>query len=267
MKIASIMIAYNEVDCVKDTIESLQKYATNKILLVVDEAGWHNFTNFSMPNVIVKKGLYHHVNRGPYKNMALGLHSLYELFPNCDWYWYIEPDVLLANASFKLDLDPYSDLIGVDYRESNGCNLELLAEILNVKNPRKDCTMLGCCQIFSKRIMDKFHDIKFFENLLERTKQFKGEYFPGHTYYAAEETIFPTAVKWLGYKIKCLATGSNLQPFHSDDKGQNKKYVIEFGKNIDIKEIYPSTSIIHPLKRVNDPIRQHYKNIRNRCKI
>jgi hypothetical protein len=104
-------------------------------------------------------------------------------------------------------------------------------------------------------------DIDFFDKIIEETKNFDKGIFPGYNQYAFEESLFATTARWMGGMIYNFASSEAW-----GSVGDWKKYYVKFGKSLTPEEISSSATIIHPLKNVNDPIRIHYRNFRNKTR-
>lgn len=266
MKIAVFMVACHEAEVLLDTIESIRTFITEDIVVVIDEIAWPRYAKLKVPFKL-EKGFFHNTNKAPYKNMCLSLMKAKEYYPDADWYWYLEPDVLIVNENYKSEIERFNHcwLIGCDHRHDNKCNLSLLSEVTGIPALNIDHTVLGCCQILKNEFVQKLSKLDFFNKFLEVTKEFQGGYFPGYTYYAFEETLFATLAVWMG---KHVASLSSYEPLSSVQRGRGdyKKYVIRFGVDLSPRDIYPCTSIIHPIKRFNDPIRNYFRDARLRYK-
>src|SRR4051812_15876876 len=99
MDITAILHTHGHPEVTLDTIESIMAYMTDKILLVVDEAGSASFDTTVLPVQSVT-GFYHGYHRSPYRNVLLGLASAYEKWPDSDWYCSLEYDVLVGSPLF-----------------------------------------------------------------------------------------------------------------------------------------------------------------------
>ena len=104
MKISVLLNCHGDEDLVKDTIDSVKKYVTNDILVLIDGCNWADWGVSVDLGVEKISGLYHGKSKSPYKNLTYGLSKIYEKYPDSDWFCYIEPDVLFTSSSFKDDL-------------------------------------------------------------------------------------------------------------------------------------------------------------------
>jgi len=262
MKIAVFMVAYNEVQLVLDHIDAIKMWITEDITLVVDAAGWDNFKDFTYPGVNVVQGYYHGHSKSPYKNVTLALKTSRESFPDADWYWYIEPDVLVTSNTYKKELQELSHnwLLGVDYRRLSGCKLTNLTDMIGVEPQNNFHNMLGCSMTFNKCYLEKLEELDFFTKFLEYCEDLGGPRFPNFTAYAFEETLFPSMAIWLGGGVHGLATSQNW----GKPSGLHAKYHLRFCGQILPEYLSPSVCMVHPLKEYDHPIRVFYRQQRER---
>lgn len=266
MDISTITIAHDFPEVVLNTMESIQRHMSKRNLIIVDEAGWDKFKN--LPFKFKHKGFYHNHIRSPYRNAALGLQYLYAIWPNCDWYIYIEYDCLVLNDSFKEDLiQAEKDGIWALGNEltSHDFDLPLLEKIVNQKSFDAVYHFGGFCQFFHHDFMKCLDDIDFFNRFLWETKDFKSGDFPrlNPTIPCFEEELFATLAGNLGGhdKLRELAAWEGLFCFTSNGavetnkhRGNWAKYPMRFRPEITSEDITDKASIIHPVKAGN-PLR------------
>ena len=77
MEIATVMNVHSSPDIIRDSIDSIYTYMTEKIILLVDGASWNNLKDENFQAALVE-GFHHNVSKSPYRNVALGLKTLYE---------------------------------------------------------------------------------------------------------------------------------------------------------------------------------------------
>lgn len=256
MEIATVINVHNLPEMARDVIDSVRAWVTRKIVLVVDKAGWENYSNFTHPDTEVVCGVFHKANRSPYKNWIVGMSKVHEMWPDVDWYNYIEYDVLYLNSDFKKDLknrktQGYS-MVGFNHEvKQNSDDHWLVKKILSRKDI--DChKILGAITFFSKRSFKKLNDdVNFFNEVLEETKDFEGAEFPDFKDYAVEEILFPSVASTVGRV-------GNLSP----DNSNSRRYAVRFADQIRPDEINPETSILHPLKDEGSIIHSHYRKAR-----
>jgi hypothetical protein len=111
--------------------------------------------------------------------------------------------------------------------------------------------ILGAVTFFSRVVFDRLLQFDFFDEVLKRTKHFKGDEFPDFCDYAVEEIIFPSAAGLFGRV-------GNLSLTNSD----SPRYAVRFGNEVVSADISVETSIIHPIKRHDHAIHQHYRKDR-----
>jgi hypothetical protein len=264
MKISSVVLTHAYPKLTKDTVNSIREFTGDRVMTLVDAAGWDQFQNF--PNA--EKGFYHAHKRSPYRNYALGLKRLYERWPDSDWYLYTEYDCVFVSDKFKEELKSAEErnawLVGVDLRRFTFEFPELF-NIINLPIPKFSYYFLGCCHFHRGSFVRKLAEINFFDKFLEATKDYEKGKFPGYNRWAFEEELWPTLATSLGgnlYELSCWKYGdqSDHQSTRTDSKvyyagkdhdtwrGKFRKYPIRNAPDIASGEIYPEASIVHPLK-------------------
>ena len=246
MDLAAIISVHNNPDLARDTIDSVRCWATKQIVLIVDKAGWDLYRDFQHPDTKVVCGVFHNANRSPYKNMAIGLKNAYELYPNAKWYNYIEYDAIYTSDRFKLDLTAAGNAaaVGFDYVFKGDSTDNWIVK--QIFNRDVEChKLLGAVTYYSNSCIRSFIEYNFFEELFKITATFQSADFPNFSEYAVEEIIFPSAASQFG-EVKNLGIG------------MSRRYAVRFGDFIHPNEITPETSIVHPTKGLDCPIRQHY---------
>jgi len=257
MEIATVLCVHDKPDMAKDVLDSVRLWATRNIVLVVDGAGWHHYKNFSYPNTHVLQGFYHGARRSPYKNWIAGMCEAYRLWPDMDWYNYIEYDALYLNSHFKQDLWRRQEegfaFVGFNHeRRLGGDDHWLAKEILGEEAGGLEChKVLGAVTFFAGSTFKRLSEFGFFEEVLKRTADFKGDEFPNFVDYAVEEILFPSAASLFGQV-------GNLSETNSD----SPRYAVRFASVIDPNEISADTSILHPVKKPNGVIHKHYRKTR-----
>lgn len=264
MKIAVSMIAHDHLDVLLDTIDSIKYWVGDKINIVVDAFHWAKFKDFPHENMI-ECGFIHNYYRSPYMNVALSLKRTYEKFPDVEWIVYLEWDCLITADFWKKDLleaerngtwmlanhvrcIPDASL-PIGFREIFRCDIKPL--YIN----------LGCCVFYKTVFIKKLFEIDFFDKLFEITKDYENGYFPNFTDHAMEEHLFGSACNSMGGGIRELAA------WEGNWRGDWRKYLMRAPEEIwDINEIGLATTIIHPVKRYDSPIREHYRKMRARGK-
>ena len=249
MDIVTIINAHNNPALLKNTIDSVRRWVTDKIIVVIDAAGWYLFSNFKCPeNTELVKGVYHNCYRSPYKNIAIGLNYAYAKYPKADWYNYIESDVMYLNDLFKEDLRAKSDHTDLGFIQRTGKQGDqwLVEKIFQKKLPVY--FMLGAIHFYSHSCISQLVGIDFFSKVLEETKQYSGAAFPNFSHYAVEEVIYPTASAVFG-RIGNLGNYDNTI-CKSSYGNICERYAVRFTPEISEKEVTAFTSIAHPLKNM-----------------
>ena len=258
MKIAVVLNAHNHTDIVLDTIHSIHTYVTKNILVVVDGCSWKSWgENVQLP-AYKMQGMNHGHIKGPYRNLTLGLMNVSKLFSDVDWYCYCEYDVLFANDHFKQDLEEMSKhnvwVVGADARIEN-MKFPLLEAMLNEKIEKSHYT-LGCCVFYHRDFIFKLHELNFYERFLNLTNDFPRDFFPQFEEqggYDLGEHLYPTLAGHYGGKV------AGFSAYKKDVgiwTGNYRRYPLRWKPELDITENFPESSILHPVKKVDHPIRQ-----------
>jgi hypothetical protein len=265
MQLATIICVHTDPELARDTIDSVRAWVTRKILLIVDKAGWHHYQGFKHPDTEVMCGLYHKARKSPYKNMAVGLREAYGIWPDVDWYHWLEYDAVYLNDYFRYDLDRCreSACVGFDPVGKFASNDHwLVKEILDDSNI--ECyKMLGAVTYFSHKCVSSLINFGFFDELLKRTETYKGDQFPRFGDYAVEEILYPSAASAFGPVSDIREPSSILiQQNIGRPNMLTHRYAVRYGEPIAINEITTETSIVHPTKTMCK-IRQHHQKNRS----
>lgn len=265
MNIAVVLNVHENSPVVFDTLESILKYATQKVLVIVDGAGWDQLASVPMPAYKLE-GFYHACNRAPYRNVALGLKKAWELWSNeVDWICYAEYDCLFGSGEFKryLEAANRSDIwcLGNDFRVSN-IKFPLIEAMLKEKI-KYTGYLLGCCVFYHRNFFKKLAEVNFFERFLYLTNEFSQGFFPGYEEqggYDLSEHLYPTLAAHYGGKIAQLANWSERTNKWS---GYYDKFLCRFRPDlIENFDNYKGASILHPLKDYSNPIREYHREKR-----
>lgn len=266
MKIAAILNIHEDSPLVTDTINSIKRWATDSVLVIVDGASWNKLSSVSLPAYKLE-GFYHEHNRAPYRNVALAFKNAWDLWKmEVDWYCYLEYDCLFGSDEFKnyLEMADKSGAwcIGNDYREGK-FKFPLLEAAFGCKF-NYSLYLLGCCVFYKSIFLKKLSEYDFFNRFLNLTNMFSKGFFPGYEEqggYDLSEHLYPTLAAHLGGRIAQLASWSEPDQRWA---GEYKKFTFRFRPEIDPnKEVwYETASILHPLKNFSSPIREYHRNKR-----
>ena len=260
MEIATVLNVHANSDVNIDTIDSIFTYVTEKVAVVVDGFGWDKFKSVDLP-VHKVKGYRHGQPRAPYKNVALGLMTITDHWPEADWYCYCEYDTLFASDRFKknLQLADESDvwMLGFDGRVDPQ-RIPLVEAMLGEPLTR-GYYMIGCCQFFSAKFMNTLKDIRFFDRFLNMVSSFPPCDFPHYKGYDISENLYPSLARHFGGNLGVFATWDGKK-WHGD----GEHYPIRWQP--ELVEVHPEASILHPLKQYDHPARVHHRNIRQQLK-
>jgi hypothetical protein len=264
INLAVVLNAHNKPDVVRDTIDSIQTFATKNIVVLVDGACWPKMKKEPMDAAKVE-GFYHNTHKAPYRNVALSLQTIADVYPESDWYCYTEYDVLFASERFKHNLKMAEEkgvwMLGndgrVDYEKMP------LVQAMFDKPFKSIYYLLGCCLFFHKNFINKLKEIDFFNRFLNLTNGFTGGFFPFYRGYDLSEHLYPTICRHLGGNIGVFAHYEQTGNWH----GSHKFFPVRWMPEIDpVKENFPEASIIHPLKSFDHPIRVHHREKRKNAK-
>jgi hypothetical protein len=260
MDIAVAMIAHDFPDVLQDTLDSIKTWMTDKVHITVDASHWNSFKNFFHP---VELGFHHNYFRSPYKNVALSLKRTYEKFPDVDWICYCEYDCLVASNLFEKELKDAKKrgiwVLANDVRIRNHSLPPLFRKIFD-KDIGPTYINLGCCVFYRNQFIEKLVETDFFNKFFELTKEFNQGYFPDFFEHALEENLFGTLASYYGGGVEELASWAGSW------RGLWQKYPMRAPEEIPLQDISVSTTIIHPLKRYDNPIREHYRKMRAKTK-
>lgn len=262
MKILTILNVHDQVDSALDTLQSVIQYVGNDILILVDGCSWESWKDVAVPAYKIK-GFNHGVSKSPYRNVALALLFASEKIKDYDWICYMEYDVLFASSKFRYSLKKAEEMnvwmLGCDGHVDDK-RMPLIESLVGGK--LTSCYyMLGCCQFYHKKFINKLVDINFFERFLSLTNEFPSGHFPNYDGYDISEHLYPTLVRHFGGNIGVFSTWDREKKrWH----GSYETYPVRWKPEIDPeKENFPQASILHPLKDYEHPIREIHRKVRN----
>lgn len=262
MEIATLLNAHNP-ELALDTLESVITFAGSNVILCIDGAAWDSFEDLKVPAYKLK-AFYHNCPKSPYRNVALGMKTLYEQFPQADWYMYLEQDCLIGSTEFKRNLKhaQIQDvwMLGNDGRQEKEKHKFPLIESI-IREEIKTCHyLLGSCLFFCNEFMEKLDEFKFFDKLINLSNHFTKGFFPLYTGYDFSEHIYPTLTTHLGGDIGSFAAWDMIQQSWS---GSYRKFPLRWKPDLHPeKEDFAEASIMHPLKSFNHPIRVKHREKR-----
>lgn len=260
MKIATILSVHNNPKLALDTLESILHYMTDDVLVLVDGAT-DEFDDVPLP-VHKMKGFKHGLSKSPYRNVALGLKTIREMFPDHDWYCYMEYDCLVTSLRFKYNLEMADDrdiwMLGADGHVDDKA-IPIVESMLG-KPFRSSYYLLGACQFFSKWFMQHLDDFKFFERFLAATNDMTEGFMPGYHGYDVSEHLYPSLCREFGGNIGVFSTWeAGEEKWH----GGYKVFPIRWKPDLDPEtENWEEASIMHPIKDYDHPIRKHHRKVR-----
>lgn len=275
MKIAVLLNAHQNSQLFRDTLDSVRTYLSKDIFVLVDGSYWKEFDNLEYNKIC---GFRHGENisevnhslrsRAPHRNVALGLNKIYEFYKDSvDWYCYLESDCLITSERVLYDLECFLKedywVVGNDVRSINS-KLKIMSRFLgNDFDDLRYC--LGCCVFYNSNFIKKLYEDNFFEKFLSITN-FYSEFTCGFYYedskesvYDISEYLYPTLAHYYGGKIKELNRWNDVE-----NKWKDNKYLMRFRPDINESDPYLGSYVLHPIKEFSNPIRQYYKNKRNK---
>lgn len=264
MEIAVVLNVHSQPDVIIDTLDSILTYVTDKVLVVVDGASWDDFRDVKLP-VGKVQGFYHNKPKSPYRNVALALNTVTDTYKQADWFCYCEADVLFGSERFKHNLKMAEDMgvwmLGNDGHVDNMA-MPLVSALIG--EPIKSCYyLLGCCQFFHRKFIDKLKEINFFDKFLHMTNGFTEGYFPMYSGYDLSEHMYPTLCRHYGGNVGVFATYDHDGSWH----GASEYFPCRWKPELDPEtETFPNASIMHPLKKYDHPVREYHREKRNKWK-
>ncbi len=264
MEIAAVLNVHSQPQVILDTIDSIITYMTEKIIVIVDGAAWPQLKDEPFP-VGKVEGFYHNVPKSPYRNVALGLKTLTDAYPDADWYCYTEYDVLFTSERFKHNLKMAEEMgvwmLGNDGHVDN--ESLMMIQAMFDEPLTSSYYLLGCCQFFHKNFINKLKEINFFERFLNMTNSFSDGFFPFYSGYDLSEHLYPTLCRHFGGNIGVFAHYDEYGKWH----GAYEHFPVRWRPEIDpVTENFPDASIIHPLKSYDHPLRVLHRDKRRNYK-
>jgi hypothetical protein len=271
---------------INDTLESIRKYMTKDVVVLMD--GWSDIERHINGRVI--SGLCQGCRGGSHPNRMFGLSNLLECYPDADWYCWFEYDALVASSDFKEDLHKASDddwVLGFCVA-SIPFDLPVLPVIF--KREIKSLTYaLGAVSFFRGDFIRQLDRDNMFEWVNNSMTVFQGatqgvgvQKLPGvvlaKELYDFGEYVMGTLAAGYGKNIASLSHWNMLQynkqlwrcngiqDYVALERywyGNHEKYPIRWKPALTQAEnVIGISSILHPLKQYDDPIRQFYREQR-----
>ncbi len=282
MKIAAAVPAHADTHVVNDTLASIRLNMTENILVVAD--GWAYEKIKDQVDGDVLSGLCQGGAQGSHANRMFGLSNLYAKYPDCDWYCWIEYDALVANDHFKQDLheaSPDEWMAGFCVCRSR-FDAPVFPVIFRYPGLQELTYALGAVVFHRREFLAQLQADGMFEWVVNSTAAFSSchiqglvNQFPGLTLnkemYDLGEHLMGTLADRYGKKAKSLSHweqqhwllqkhGSSTTPYWS---GNYQRYPVRWTPMLREEEnILGTTSILHPLKEYDDPIRVFYRERR-----
>ena len=261
---------------VNDTLESIRKHMTEDVIVLMD--GWSDIERHINGRTI--SGLCQGGSQGSHPNRMFGLSNLLECYPDADWYCWFEYDALVASSGFKQDLHKASDddwVLGFCV-DSIPFDLPVLPVIF--KREIKSLTYaLGAVLFFRGDFIRQLDRDNMFEWVNNSMTVFQGatqgvvQQLPGvvlaNELYDFGEYVMGTLAGGYGKNTISLSHWNQQQYNRHHGAlerywyGDHQKYPIRWEPALTQAEnIVGVSSILHPLKEYDNPIREFYRNQR-----
>lgn len=281
MKIATVLSAHENSEVYRDTLESVRKYLSEDVVVLVDGFGWKQFRDEKVDKI---EGFRHGRSSAPVRNMALGLMGAWERWnSSAEWYCYIEYDCLVGSHEVHKHLAMADErgywLLGNGLRESYG-NMPDLDRLCGAPNI-KLCSLLGCCLFFSARFMSELNRNDFFGRFLSYTNFFPYEFklysddlagnYLDHKKPSAGRPVRPLPVHDTNefiYPSVAIHYGGTVQELAKWDvvnhtwEGNFIHYPMRFSPDLGVSDPFQEACVMHPIKEADNPIRAYHKSLR-----
>ena len=247
------------MDLVFDTLDSIFHHMTEDVLVLIDGA-CQEMQEIDFP-VYKLIGFKHGIPKSPYRNVALALQSIHDIYPEHDWYCYMEYDCLVTSKRFKYNLEMADDQ-GIWMLGTNGRVDEKripLVESLIGGEFRSPYYLLGSCQFFSKHFILALKKIDFFNRFLSITNVCRNGEMPGYSGYDVSEHLYPSLCRQFGGGIGVFSTWDSI---NNEWHGSSDVFPIRWKPEIEPEMDNKNMSICHPIKDFNHPIRQFHREVR-----
>jgi hypothetical protein len=251
MNIVTILNAHENEACVLDTIDSIQTYVGDRIMLLTDGLKWSWAEALQAP-VYKLKGFNHGANKAPYRNVALALQNALDLW-DFDWLCYTEYDALFGSDRYckNLELADQRDVWMLGNDGHVDCQPIPLVESMCGLELKNSYYLLGCCQFFSRKYLNILLEHDFFNRFLHMTSEFTEGYMPGYNGYDVSEHLYPSLCRHYGGNIGVFASYDENGCWH----GAYQYFPFRWRPELRPDECFPEGSIYHPLKTADHPIR------------
>jgi hypothetical protein len=177
----------------------------------------------------------------------------------------MEYDCLVGSDRFMRNLKLAEEMgvwnLGTNGRMDPDISLSLVEALVGSKFSEV-YYMLGACQFFNKKFMEKLVEIDFFNRFLHLTNHFTEGFMPNYAGYDVSEHIYPTLARYFGGN-----TGVFSKWYNDRWHGSYQYFPIRWKPEITEEENFPEASIIHPLKTFDHPIRIYHREKRNNASL
>jgi hypothetical protein len=265
MRIAVVLSAHENSPTYKDTLESVRKYLSDDVVVLVDGFGWKQFESESVDKI---EGFRHGKSSAPVRNMALGMMGAWERWGgSADWYCYMEYDCLVGSGETKTHLGMADErgywMLGNDMKKIDDKSMPKLNQLERAEVELR--YLLGACCFFSREYMRVLAEKDLFRRLLEFTNFFSPEFciqdssgkqLPSHD---PSEFIYPSLAEHYGGKIEQFASWGDDGSW----SGNHQHYPMRYKPDLSLNDPFEQACIMHPLKEHNNPVRECHRGRRN----
>ena len=260
------MNCHGNTDLCLDTLDSARTFVTKDIIAIVDGSHWDSWGKDAPLPVSYKfSGFDHNKPKAPFRNVALAIKQVSDIYPDADWYLYFENDVLFGSSAYLQDLEAAEkDNVGImgfgslsDFSESN-INMSFIERLFSLKFDKVKY-ILGACVFLRGDFVRKLKEISFFDKFLLFTASVND--IPEYNGYDISEHLYPTLAYKMGYSVRSLSNYFRMNLW----TGNFIKYPVRWKPVLD-PEFMPDASIMHPIKELNETRAFHYQKRKRHAK-
>ena len=250
MEIAAFVHTHNNPELTADTVDSVKTWMTKKVFVLVDGAGWKNFDHKDV-GCDLHCGLLHGRQKSPFRNILFGLKEIYKRYPDQEWYAYLENDCLVVTDQFKEDLKKAKGkwFAGCNHRTGQ-LDIPLLDQLVGGR-VSEEHYVIGCTMFFHRDYLEKLLSENIPNKIIEATLPLPSGDFPAFRGFAFEETLFPSLSNYYRSSSVYPLSG-NFTP----------RYPVRWPLDLLPSDVSPAATILHPVKKADDPLRLHYRRFR-----
>lgn len=249
VKIATHVNSGIDSNLLQDTLESIRFFVTKDILVTRDAV----LEPCLLSNVYTVSGFSYGDNKSPYRNIALGIYHLYQLFPNHDWYMYCDYDVVFLSSRITEQLK-LAERMGVWLVATNGRYEQLEIPFLKSfcgRSCQYSYYVLGCWFCMHRHFLEKLIRLDFFNKFLFLTSEFREGYFPNYDRHDISEHLYPTMCRLFGGNIGILSSYDEYGRWH----GNYRYYPVRWKPEMKYQDEFKEACVVHPVKDYHNRFR------------